>query len=80
MYRARGNNSSKGAMGGEIELELLVASSVSAARLGNRAAYSRDSGYGTMVMVPKTSLLSLEAWLPTISVWMVAEAVALGST
>jgi hypothetical protein len=25
-------------------------------------------GYGTMVMVPKTSLLSLEAWLPTIIV------------
>jgi hypothetical protein len=36
--------------------------------------------HGTMVMVPQTSLLSLEAWLPRIIVWAFALAVGLGST
>ena len=36
--------------------------------------------HGTMVMVPKTSLLSLDAWLPVIIGWALAVALALGST
>ena len=36
--------------------------------------------HGTIVMIPQTSLLLVEAWLPAISVCMFAVALALGST